>query len=697
MGNYIVEDDIKNYSFPKKETPKSNNKSLVVFITIGVFIVVIFGMIISNRMKRKDYYSKIEEDMVESAKVYVSQKVFDHSKEIYLDTKKLDIMVPNNCNILSGVIYKDNEYTPYLKCNNYESVIVENNDMINLIGNSVILLTKGGNYYELGYNSDYNVQISGKVDVYKEGIYNIYYMSNIGNSFAIRKVIIVDNELANSYTPIINIPEEKLEIIMGEDYQSNITVIDKTDGNITDKLIKESNVNIDETGEYNNIFSATNSLGYTTMLTQKVIVLSNSETSIITKLSDDNMSNKSVSIIVNVIGDKYSHLILPNKEETKEKDISYEVLENGEYEFIAVNNDGSKISKVVKVTNIDRTTPEGTCSVIEYSDKLIFNVSISSFNYVVSYNYYNGDIESGYISNNSYTVNGKSSGNLSVKVRDYIGNEGTIKCSVSDKKSSLDIHGYNTVIRDKPRLHIPISDALSKKGYTVNDLNMCIYKRVQEAGPYTRYGVAAAAFGLIDCTYSMTGYVLPYNHTSGKVSNTGDVNYCVVNSDICGKLGINRKWGSPGGQCSSSATECWHGLNCATFVRWAMCNGGMDLCTKGEAGSHGMVNKTYFPEADGVQIKSGQVSYYCGEDLTKYSVEQLVRMIKPGDAMASDEGGGHAFVVVGYDQNGIYTAEDGYYMRYIKYTNIISSGINYRVLFLDKYYANSNNRNNLYG
>ena len=51
-----------------------------------------------------------------------------------------------------------------------------------------------------------------------------------------------------------------------------------------------------------------------------------------------------------------------------------------------------------------------------------------------------------------------------------------------------------------------------------------------------------------------------------------------------------------------------------------------------------MVNKNYFPEADGVYIKAGEVKYYSGENLTKYSPEQLVRRIKPGDAMASSEG-----------------------------------------------------------
>lgn len=695
MGNYIVEEDIKDYSFPKKETPKKDNKNLVIIISIGVFIVVIFILVLIFLKKNQSTYKKIENELKDKAQEYAINSNMNLSKETYIDNSKLNVSLPNNCNILSGVIYKDGNYTPYLLCDNYKSEVFTNdNDLVILNGDNIILLTKDSNYYDLGYFGSYDVQISGRVDTSIPGIYNIYYISSMSNSFALRKVIVVDNPMASNYLPVINMQDEYLEINIGEDYQDNVMAIDKNDGDISDKIIKVKNVDTRESGEYYNAFSITNSLGYTTMSAQKIVVLSKEETTIVTKLNDDNMSNSSVDILVNIIGDKYDYLILPDGTETKEKEIKYTVEENGDYNFIAVNNDGSKTNKIVKITNIDKTIPEGSCQVTEYPDKLIYNVKITSFNYIIGYNYINGTKETGYVSNSGYILEEKSNGNLSVSVIDYIGNTNTFNCVIGEKKSSLEPFGYNNkVINGMPRLHIPIGEALAKKGYTINDLNMCIYKRVQEAGPYTRWGVTAAAYGLIECTYTMTGYVLPYNHTSGKVSGDN----CSFNSDICGKLGINSKWGSPGGICNPSQPQCWHGLNCATFVRWAMCNGGMDLCSKGSAGAFSMVNKNYFPEADGVYIKSGEVKYYSGENLTKYSPEQLVRRIKPGDAMASSEGEGHAFMVVGYDQKGIYTAEDGYFMRYIKYDTIINSGISYLILYLDKYYANPNNYNHLYG
>ena len=686
MGNYIVEDDIRDYQFPKEKPKKNNNlKYITLFVIIIAFIVIIIGIIVISKRYMRDLYSKTEKEMALKAQEYVNSGKISVLKENYIDATKLGVELPNNCNLLSGVIYKNNEYIPYLLCNDYESNIeIDNSESISLIGKNIILITKGSEYYDLGYNSSYDIQVSGKVDTSVEGVYNIYYISGFSNSYTLRKVIVIDNPLVKNKIPILNIANETVKLEIGEDYNETIAAIDKTDGNITNNIIKTSNVNNLEAGEYHNIYSITNSLGYIAMSYQKVTVLSSDETNIITRLDDDNMSNTAVSVLISIVGDKYSYLILPNGNETKEKELDYGVDENGDYEFIAVNDDGTRVSKVVKVTNIDKTIPTGTCNVIVSSDKTVFNVNIDTFNYIVGYNYqYNGK-ESDYISYSNYAVNEKITGNLSVKVKDYIGNEGTIKCSVSEKKSELEPFGYNkTLINGKPRLHIPIEEALAKKGYTVNDLNMCIYKRVQEAGPYTRYGVAAAGYGLIDCTYSLTGYVLAYNHTSGKVNADGSINYCEYNSDICGKLGVNRKWGSEGGSCAKGQSQCWHGLNCATFVRWAMCNGGMDLCSKGDAGAFSMINVKYFPEAEGVYIKSGVVSYYSGsKTIVKYSADQLVRRIRPGDVMASNEGEGHAFMVVGYDQNGIYTAEDGYYMRYIKYSTIINSGTNYLILYL---------------
>ena len=672
---------------------KYGNKNGKYFTIIIAIIIIIIVFVVVKLLPRDNGLNEIENNLIKGATEYLN-KTGIPDKEIYIDTSKMNIDIPSNCNILSGVFYDNGEYKPYLLCNDYESKI---NESSVLNGKNIILLTKGSNYYELGYNSQNNYQISGTVNTNIEGVYNIYYIPSNSSNYEIRKVVVIDNPSANSYIPEITYTDN-IELMVGQHYESNLKAYDKTDGDITSKVIIKDNTNINEIGEYKNIYSVTNSLGYTKMSTQNITVFNEIEMSILTELSDDNMTNKGVNIQVKVKGDRFNNLILPDGTETKDKEYLYEVEENGEYEFIAVDKSGNKVTKKVKVNNIDKTIPTGTCKAISYNDKTVFNVNITSFNNIVGYNYYIDANGSGYLTSSTHTTVKTTSTNLSVVVKDYIGNEATIKCTVEDKKTYFDPRGYRVVLTEPPRLTIPITQALAKKGYTFEQFNKCIYDRVKDAGPYTRYGVAAAAFGLIECSYTMTGFRLPYSHTASMV---GDEKSCRDHADICGKLGASPRWGSPGGQCGvksdGTKKQCYQGHNCATFVHWSMCNGGMDLCSRGDNTAFGMADIKFFPEADAVGIKGSKVNYVYGIDYSNLSASALVRKLKPGDIIASSEGDGHVFVVVGYDDNGIYTAEDGYFMRNLKYSTLTSGKESYRLMFLDRYYANPKNRNNLYG
>ena len=688
MNNYYIENEFDDYD-NSYEKQNGNGK----YIVIAAIVIIILVIIVINKFSNNSShsFSFYENKMVDLAREYVSTYNVNTNKEIYIDVSKLNMDLPNNCSMLSGVIYDGREYTPYLVCSDYESKILNNPSNVKLNGSEVIVLLKGMGYYELGYIGNNKMFISGDV-LSDEGVYNVYYIPETGNSITIRKVIIINNPNLYNHYPIINTDTaNEITLEKGTKYYETPVAIDSVDGDLTKNIITINDVDELTSGEYKVIYSVRNSLGYTTMIMKKVTIVSSlnndEEINIMISLNNENITNQNIKAQVKITGNNYSYTKLPNGEITREKEFEYEISENNKYEFIAVDNNNQETNKVLNVTNIDKTVPTGTCKAQLFYNQTNVSVNITSFNYIVGYDYYVNGKSSSFIASNSYSnTTEKNVSGVYVIVRDYIGNEAKITCS-TEKMSNFDPNGiqkseYNN---DKPRLRIPISTALAKKGYTVNDLNKCIYDRVVDAGPYTRYGVAAAAYGLIDCTYKMTGYVLSYNHTSGKVEGS----YCKYNSDICGKLGINTRWGSYGGQCATS--ECWHGLNCATFVRWSMCNGGMDMCTKGSADA-GITSKKYFPEADGVTIKGNNASYYSGTNLTSLGASALVRMIKPGDAIMEP---GHTFVVIGRDNNAIYTAEDGYYTRKITYSQLLG-GTQYRILFLDKYYANLANRNNLY-
>ena len=299
----------------------------------------------------------------------------------------------------------------------------------------------------------------------------------------------------------------------------------------------------------------------------------------------------------------------------------------------------------------------------------------------------------------TFTSNIVNPKRISVKIKDSAGNENILICKQETKKSNIPETGITRVIDGDP-LKKPLINALAVRNYTVGDINMCIYNKVKEAGPGTRYGVVAAAVGLLDCMKDMTGYTVAYDHTGGKVETDSDGrSYCNFNSDICGKLGVNTRWGNAGGTCKNE--PCYYGLNCANFVHWALCNGGMDMCTKGSAGATSMSSQRYFPEADSFNIKGRKVTHKYGTNLTAYGADALLRMIKPGDLLHSYnsdnfEETDHIMVVVGVYSDGIYIAENGRKTRSISYASILNGEKTYQVVLLENYYNNPNNANNLY-
>ena len=253
---------------------------------------------------------------------------------------------------------------------------------------------------------------------------------------------------------------------------------------------------------------------------------------------------------------------------------------------------------------------------------------------------------------------------------------------------------YNEVVGGSP-LTKPLTEALSDKGYTIADLNNCIGNRVTSAGMGTRAGVVEAGMGLLECTMDLTGgYTYPYDHRGGYIGG----NY---NPDIQGKLGVNSKWGEYADYATgcSGGGPCRLGLNCANFVRWAMCNGGMDLCSRGSTFATGMAgvnsNEDYFPGAIRVRLTPSFAVLSGSLDAT--SASQVIGMIQPGDVLYSDHNGSgnHVMLIVGNDQDSITIAENGRKTRKISKSELESNSMTYVVLLLDDYYANQSNKNSL--
>ena len=266
-------------------------------------------------------------------------------------------------------------------------------------------------------------------------------------------------------------------------------------------------------------------------------------------------------------------------------------------------------------------------------------------------------------------------------------------CQYSGSGTGSGNSNYTETIGGTP-LNKSLTEALAAQGHTVDELNDCIGDRATSAGMGTRDAVVEAGMGLIQCTMDMTnGFTYPYDHRGGYIGG----NY---NPEIQGKLGVNPRWGEYADYATGcpEGKPCRLGLNCANFVRWAMCNGGMDLCSRGSTFATGMAgvnsSEDYFPGAIRVKLSPG---FAVLSGSFSGSKEDAFDAIQPGDVLYSDHGGSgnHVMLIVGKSGDSITIAENGRKTRSISKSELLNGSMTYVVLLLDDYYANDANKNGL--
>ena len=695
------------------ENVKQYLKYLILIIPLIIVIVILKSC--------GNDFNNLEKKVIEITLNYIKNNNIAIVGEQYIELSNLgEIEGTEICSKASGAIVSNAngkiKVQPYLKCGDYESKIVKNKEKYAVLnGDAVIVLNLGEVFNDPLYylKKDARVVVSGLVRN-SPGVYTINYFVYVKDKLKetlVRKVIVSKNDKTLTISGIKDLErpnitllgDKEIVLAIGQKYvEPGYLAVDYKDGKITRKVkVDPSKISTAKAGNYTITYSVTNSRGQNAVTARKIRVVQLKANLNISLTSTSSEIDNSAILNIKVEGEGFEKIILPNGTPKYVDEYSYKVTSNGSYLFQIYDEYGNKTVKEIYINNLDDIPPVGTCEAILNFSTTKVTVSAADNKGISGYSYILDGVKSEYMSTNLYKVN-KPTTSVSVRIKDIAGNETEpIQCKIIDRRNSTDPAGITQTLSGKPKLERPIAEALAKRGYSVEDLNQCIYKRVEEAGPGTRYGVVAAAYGLLDCMLDMTGTVLSYDHTGGKVHTDPDgINYCKSNPDICGKLGVNTKWGKRGGACKTDV--CYYGLNCATFVRWSMCNGGMDLCSRGTAGASSMANVNFFPEADGVIVNRNSVKYYSGKDLTNYSAYDLVRMIQPGDIAFrerntdTDGSSQHTFVVVGKDDTGIYTANNGSYINKITYESMLDGEFYYRILFLDNYYDNEDNRNNFY-
>ena len=415
---------------------KRNSYSKVLIILIISFLLVTLS-ILSIKSNKKSNYERIEKEMVLKAQTYVTNNNFSENN-LYFDVTMLGITLNNNCKLTSGVLYQNGIYKPNLVCDGYKSILGNNiSDYISLNGDEVIVLSNEMDYYEYGYKANEPVDVYGTVSR-NIGIYDLVYVTRNTKKSVVRKVVVTDSSYIKKLFPTIVFESDKDIYLKENDSIDNYKVraIDTIDGDITSLIKEDSNVDISKQGNYQIAYLVTNSRGYTCSLIRKVFVISkNSNLNVLTRLSPQTLTNDKV--IIEVVADKdlFSYAILPNNEKVNDNTFSYEVKENGTYIFIIYDKYGRMIEKRIVVSNIDKTPPEGVCTVTTYSNKTDISVNITTNKVIRNYEYYFDNNLVNTSSEASYQSNIIKPSSVKVKIIDVINNSKIIDCNTVDKST----------------------------------------------------------------------------------------------------------------------------------------------------------------------------------------------------------------------------------------------------------------------
>lgn len=308
--------------------------------------------------------------------------------------------------------------------------VVSNNSkvyyFIDLLGEDEITIYKDSDYVELGYeaydnkNNDLTeqVQINSTVDTSMIGEYEIVY--SLKDVAVTRYIKVIEKPVGATYIYL----KGDLTVYLDKDEkytEPGYLVVDTVDSNLTDKLEISSDLDTSKAGTYKVVYSVVNSSGVTTSAIRTVIVM-DSQMSL--SLDNANYTNSFVNVNVYIMDNYFDYLVLPDGEKIFENAYSYKVSENGTYKFKFYNKQGTEKEESITVSNIDKSSPTGSCSANYKNGKTTINVSASD-NVGVNKYVLNGK---SYTSNTITLDSQLTSAN--VIIYDRAGNSKSVSCNV---------------------------------------------------------------------------------------------------------------------------------------------------------------------------------------------------------------------------------------------------------------------------
>jgi predicted peptidase len=483
------EDNMISSKDKLKETWYRYNKYIILSVCLIIVLVVVF--VIFNKKDKGNRYQDIERIMIINAQNYIKNNNISNNYYVSLNNLNIKIDESLKCNNLSGV-YKDNDsYYPYLVCQDYKSrkinELIEENDKSKeygeLNGDSLYFVVND-KYQDAGVKTDYQVNVKGN-DI-GDGLNIVtYYINDNGKNLGELKRIVIGEEVIGN-APVLTLLGEKTRTLpKGSIYsEQGYKAIDEKDGNITANVVVEGNVNTNEAGTYKLVYSVTNSRGKSASIERTIIVneSDNIDLDISHILDPSTVTKKSVTITVKVSGSGYKSIVLPDKSESKNNEVTYTVYKSGTYDFVVydINNNSEVYSVVVK--NIIKDPPSGSCVVVYENDKSTLKVNADYKESIENYEIYNDNKFLTKQKSDSYIFNDYPI-ETKVKLTDVISQNTTITCKIEDKdpkyftaggfKKSYNNMGYWLYVPPKANIHekLPLIIFLHGAGEVGPDLD----------------------------------------------------------------------------------------------------------------------------------------------------------------------------------------------------------------------------------
>lgn len=376
--------------------------------------------------------------------------MLDNLKSIYEENKKVILFIVSLILIvlLLVIIVKvtSNNKTP-----NIQSGEVIKTEIV-LFGDLKITLEVGEEYVEPGFYAIVNnqlktedVKVINNVNTNKEGIYTITYILN--DKKVTREVEVVKKEEDSVLTFSLN-GDDIVTLDLGESYvEPGFYASDTKLGDLTSNVIVSGIVDTNKEGSYTLTYVVTN--GSVSKELKRVIKVIDNRLNINITLDKTTYTKDNVLATINITGNNYAYLVLPNNIISKNKKTTYTIEKNGTFVFKAYRNDGSYELKEIVVNNIDKVKPTGACiaTLNEASTTIIVSAN-DNLSGVKNYIYYDNTKLLQNTISKTYTHGISTSNKIYVEIYDKVLNYNKITCTIIDNSALKEItpNNYENIV-----------------------------------------------------------------------------------------------------------------------------------------------------------------------------------------------------------------------------------------------------------